>query len=212
MPREPQTGAGSLHLPKDIGVSESTAQTIENEWNTIGKVDAWLKAHGVHDNKEPDIVYQQVTVEGLLSVDMNTFTTLFATHMRWYNYASRLLADVRAHLLQVDNQMDDIKRDKRGHFRKFNEGKTKADRVTEDEVKDMIEGDPIFRALKLQQQELTQAKYKLESWAEGIESGLKTVSRQIENRKTESLGGNRAANMPGHAAGRWESRGMEPQR
>jgi hypothetical protein len=202
--RTPQTGG--LQLPTDVGVSATDAASIANAWNTMPLVDARLQAAGICPNIEPDIVYMPVTVDQLLAVDLKSYTVTFTTQLRWYNYVVRLLADIRAELLQVDSQIADIARKKRGEFRELNKVVSKADRKSVAEMEDATWQDPVYRTLSIMQQELTQAKLKVEAWGNEMERNLKTVSRQIENRKTEGQGGSREANMPGHAAGRWNGR------
>jgi hypothetical protein len=197
---------GGLSLPKDIGISASTAQAIESQWSTISDVDAQLAKQGIHANQEPDVECPDVTAEALLTPDVAAYTRVFSAQLRWYNYVTRLLADVRALLLQVDNEMDDIAAAKRTHFRQLNEGRTKTDRMSVGEMDDLILQDPHYRDLKLQRQKLEQQRMKLDAWESTLDKNLKTVSRQIENRKAEVTGGSRENNMPGHAAGRWEQR------
>lgn len=212
MRREPQASglqAGGLHLPRDIGVSTTEAQAIETRWNTIDKVDARLQQQGIHTNNQPDVTCPDVTAEALMHPDINEYTRVFAAQLRWYNYVTRLLADVRAVLLQIGNEMDDIERAKRTHFRSLNEGRGRTDKVSVVEMEDLIGQDPTYRSLKLQKQELDQQRIKLDAWGDSLDRNLKTVSRQIENRKTESIGGNREGNMPGHGAGRWENNHMK---
>ena len=201
--REPRTGG--LHLPKDVGVAESVAQTIETRWNTIGAVDAHLQQHGIHANPLPDIVCPVVTTEALITTNITEFTTIFSAQLRWYNYVTRLLADVRAVLLQVENEMDDIAAAKRTFFRQLGEGKKKTERMSAAEMQDSILQDPHFRDLKLQQQQLEQQKLKLDAWGESLDRNLKTVSRQIENRRAEGIGGQREGNMSGDANGTWRN-------
>lgn len=208
MPRDPQVG--QLHLPKDIGVGASTAQEIETRWNTIGRVDAWLQQHGFAPNPVPEIVCPTVTAEELMNPDMQRFTVVFSAQLRWYNYVTRLHADVKAMLLQLDNEMGDIEAAKRIHFRQLDEGKKDKDKMSATEMKDLISQDPHYRELRLVQQELQQQNLKISAWCESLDRSLKTVSRQIENRRAESQGAQREANMPGHSQGRWESRFGRP--
>jgi hypothetical protein len=197
--RMPRTGG--LHLPADVGVSQAQAASIADEWDTLQHVNANLAARGMQPNLEPDIVYTPVTAAQLTTANMNDYTVTFACHLRWYNYAVRLLADIRAEILGIDNRMGDIARIKRESFRKLDEGKKKSERMGAQEMTDSIESDPIYHTLKLRWQELEQARIKVDAWAEEMERNHKTVSRQIENRKTEALGGDRANNMPRHASG-----------
>lgn len=199
--RAPQTG---LQLPKDVGVSQTTADAVAAEWDTLPYVDSRLKDSGMQPNKEPDIEYLPVTAEQLMVPDVKQYTATYASHLRWYNYVVRMLADIRAELLQVQNQKGDIERVKRAGFRVINEGRKKTDRMSVQEMADIIEEDPTYHILKIREQELEQLKLKVTAWSEEMDRNLKTVSRQIENRRTEVQGGNRENNMPGAGRGRWE--------
>jgi hypothetical protein len=198
--RVPQTG---LRLPTDVGVSQATADAVANEWDTLPYVDQRLKDSGMQINREPDIEYLPVTADQLLVPEVKAYTTTYASHLRWYNYVVRLLADIRAELLQVENQKGDIERVKRAGFRIINEGRKKTDRMSAQEMADVIEEDPIYHTLRIREQELNQLELKVRAWSEEMDRNLKTISRQIENRRTEAQSGERESHMPGHASGRW---------
>ncbi len=202
--RTPHTGG--LHLPIDVGVSQDTAATVANEWDTLSHVNAHLAARGMQPNTEPEITYAPLTAAQLLTPDMKEYTTTFACHLRWYNYAVRLLAEIRAELLGVSNQMKDIARIKRTDLRKLEAEKKKSERMSAQEVEDATEADPIYHALKLRWQWLEQSRIKVDAWSSEMDENRQVVSRQIENRKTEDQAGNRASNMPRHAAGTWTGR------
>lgn len=206
--RTPQTGSGGLQLPKDVGVSESEARAIENAWSTIQRVNARLCASGLDENPEPDIECPVVTAEALLTPDIKDYTTVFAAQLRWFNYAVVLLADVRAIILEVDNAMEDIASSKRLKFKDDNKrvGKKSLDWMSEKEMADHIFQDPHYKELNLQKQKLEQERIKLDAKSNTLERNLKTISRQIENRKAEAVGGAREGNMPGHATGSWDRR------
>jgi hypothetical protein len=204
MTRQPQTGG--LQLPKDVGVSETTARAIENAWSTIERVNARLCARGLDENPEPTIECPIVTAEALLTPDVKEFTTIFAAQLRWYNYVVVLLGDVRAILLEVENAMEDIASTKRLAFKDANALLPKNDKTSEKEMADRIFQDPHYKALNRQKQELEQDRITLDARADTLERNLKTISRQIENRKSEAAGGQREGNMPGHATGSWERR------
>jgi len=201
--REPQTSG--LQLPTDVGVPQTVANEIANEWDTLPYVDARLREAGMSAAKEPNLAWEPVTAAQLLSPDITSFTTIFASQLHWYNHVVRVVADIRAELLQVENQMSDIERVKRGEFRAINESRKKVDRMSAQEMADNVDGDETYRILKVRKQELSQMKLKADAWAEELDRSYKTVSRQIENRKAENQAGNREANMPGHARGRWET-------
>ena len=206
MPRDPHTGAG-LSLPKDVGVSESTAKEIEDRWNTIGGVDDKLRALGIHANNIPDVVCPVVTAEALTTPDANQYTVTYASQLRWYNYAIRILADVKALKLQVDNEMNDIESTKRTLYRELDEGKKDKEKMSATEMKDRINQDAHYKGLKLQSQELEQHEIKVKAWAESLERNLAVVSRQIELRKIELQGGGREGNIPNaQRSGAWHPR------
>jgi hypothetical protein len=206
--RQPQTGpqepAGGLNLPKDVGVGAAAAYAIGTEWNTIAAVDALLLKRGIHDNPEPDVSCPVVTAEILTDPDVTKYSYVYASQLRWYNYVTRLMADIRAVILQVKNGMDDIETSKRGHFRQLNAGQDKPNRLDKSEMEDLIQQEPYYRDLKKQLQILEQQRIKVDAWAESLDRNLKTISRQIENRRTENNGGNREGNMPGAAIGAWQ--------
>lgn len=210
--REPQTGGLQLPDQKNLGISASEARATENAWSTIDKVRARMTAFGIADNPEPRVECPVVDAEALLTNDYKAYTTVFAAQLQWYNYTVRLLADVRAVLLEVDNAMDDLASAQRQRFRKINESAAKADKVPVNEMNDLIEQDPTYRTLKLQKQQLDQERILLDAKSDTLERNLKTVSRQIENRKAEAAGGNREGNMPGHAQGTWERGHQRPYR
>lgn len=211
--REPQTTGGlglTLPAPKDVGISESEARATENAWSTIDKVRARMTAFGLAENPEPRIECPDVTAELLLTTDIREYTMVFAAQLRWYNYTVRLLADVRSVLLEVDNAMSDIASSQRQKFRKMNESAPKSDKIAVNEMDDRIDQDPTYKTLKLQKQQLDQERILLDAKADTLERNLKTVSRQIENRKAEASAGNREANMPSHVSGRWEQNHQRP--
>ena len=198
---------GGLHLPEDVGVGETAAAAIESRWDTIQSVDEYLVKQGMLPNSIPECTCPPVTAELLSTTNTAQYTTLFASQLRWKNYAGRLLADIRAHLLQINNEMSDIETDRRITFRKMNETKAKSDRISSDEMVDRINIEPRYRELKIQGQQMQQLRLKLEAWDEELDRNMKTISRQIEVRKTEFTGGTRESNMPGHASGRWDGNG-----
>jgi hypothetical protein len=193
-------------LPADVGISQAEAAAIANEWDTMPRVNAMLKMRGMQPNIEPDIVYTPVTVEQLTTPDLKAYTVTYTCQLRWYNYSVRLLAEVRAELLGIENQMSDIARSKRTTFRKMDEGKKKSERMSASEMEDLIEMDPLYRSLKLQQQEVEQTRMQVDAWAKEMDESRQVVSRQISNRKSEAEGSNRENNMPGHATGTWDTR------
>ena len=199
MARTPQTTGASLSLPADVGISDVEIKTIQSEWGTLDRVNKKLAEWGMHNNPVPDVEYPPVTAEALMNPSGAAYTVVFAAQLRWYNYATRLLAEVRAAILEIENAMDDIATTRRSALRKLNDGIRRTEKLSAQDVTDMVNMDPNYRDLKLQLQPLEQMRIKLDAWTEGLDRSLKTVSRQIENRKTEFEGGRREGNMPAAA-------------
>jgi hypothetical protein len=200
--RAPQTGG--LRLPGDIGIGQQDADYIAGERDTLPYVDARLRMSGMQISQEPNVAYLPITAEQLLVPDAKSYTVTHTAHVRWYNHIVRILADIRAELLQVENEMADISRTKREHFRNLESGKKKSERMTVQTMSDVIESDPAYHTLAIRQQELQQLELKANAWCKEVETNVKVISRQIETRRMESDAGNRSANMPGQSRGRWE--------
>jgi len=203
--REPQTGG--LNLPKDVGLSEQATKNIEMQWDSHASVRDWLAQHGIHPLAEPQVMCPEVTPDMLLNPDPRSYAELFANLVQWQNYFDELLAEACACLLPIENEMEDIESAKRIHFRKMNEGKTKADRVTDDEVQDLILQDPRYRELKLSQQIFKQHKLFVETKVEQQGRKVRMVSRQVTIRQNELEAGQRAGNVGTsfkQAKGHWE--------
>lgn len=198
--------SGGLNLPVDVGTPASVAAETHNRWDTIDSVNAQLKTWGMHNNVEPDLECPQITAKLLTTTDIKEYSTLFAGQLRWYNYAVRLLASVRAGLLQVTNQMKDIARARRRELRATNNALPKPEKMTVEDLNDAVESDPHYIDLKIQHQTIEQFRMQLDAWAEELDRNLQTVSRQIENRKAEGTAGLREQNMPAAANGRWNER------
>lgn len=204
---------GGLHLPRDVGTAQSVAAAVESRWgSTIARVNNRLQQQGFYDVTMPDVHCPEVTTDILLTTDVRTYTVAYEGLLRWFNYTGVLYARIRATLLGVENEMDTIASKKRTLLREYNrklEKTQKKDVVNADEMEDIINEDVVYSDLKLQKQELMQAKIQLEARVEGLERSLRVVSRQVEIRKVESMGGNRAQNMPnplplpGPSRGQW---------
>ena len=196
-------GGGALVMPKDIGVSESDARAIEVQWDTIDAVDARLRSQGILPSTIPNVVCPEVTAEMLLTPDTNAYTTMYSAQNRRFNHVTRCLADVRAMLLQVTNEMEDIEATKRRTFRERDEGKKKTEKMGLAEMADHILADPHYRALKLQHQQYEQQRFKLDAKAKELESNMAVVSRQITIRGLEATQGGREGNIQNQAS-RWD--------
>jgi len=179
--RQPVTGG--LSIPKNVGVGETEQQKIHSTWDTIDKVEAELGMDGFIPMTTPEFECPQVTEEELTTEDSKSYTQTFARQFAWFNYSSQVLARVTVRLLQVENEQAIIASKMRDGFKeRIRNG---APKMTVEEMKDQINLDPRYQELMLQAQIYQQKKTVLSAFAEGIERGLKVISRQVEIRKGE---------------------------
>jgi hypothetical protein len=184
--RNPVTGG--LTVPKNVGVSETEQQNIHGKWDTIENVENELAMEGFVPMGTPEFECPQVTEDALTTPDSKEYTTTYARQLAWFNYSSQVLARVTAHLLQIENEMDFIESKLRKQFREVRRPKESGkgfDKMSAEEMKDEIRLDPRYSELTLQAQVFKQKKTELSVFVEGIERGLKVISRQVEIRKME---------------------------
>lgn len=206
MKRTPVLGGG-LRLPpaRELGVAASVVAKLEDQWNTVQRVDVRLAEMGMLPNNEPDVVWAPVSTELLLTADIKVYTTMYAAQLRWYNYANRLLANVKAEHLGLKNQLCDLQVKARKRIREL-AGK----KPSVSEINDTVENDPSTLDLRLRKQELEQLNIKLTAWVEELDESKKVVSRQIELRRAENEAGQREGNIPNGGRGAWQPRRQGP--
>jgi uncharacterized glyoxalase superfamily metalloenzyme YdcJ len=190
--RQPSTGG--LHLPTNVGIGQTEQQKTHHIWDTSGEVIERLKAEGFWTMDTPNYELPQITVETLTTADNTHYTTVYAQQLAWFNYATQILAKAKVEVLQTKNEMDLIESRMRKGFRdtaKANSIKPPSEQTIQDE----INLDARYSELKLYGQKMEQYKIMLDTFAEGIERGLKVISRQVEIRKMEMEQTN--VNIPG---------------
>jgi len=209
VPRTPVLG-GSLKLPpaKALMIGETSVVQAAERWNTLPQVEQDLKNKGVPGIIAPDVEYHPVTKEQLLTADINVYTAMYVNQLRWFNYANRVLADCKAELLQVTNQINDLESEVK---KKLRELKVEGKKLGVAEIKEQAENDGGTLDLRQRQQYLEQTKLKLEAWVEECDESKKVVSRQIELRREEGAGGRREGNLTagnhGPPQNNWRPRG-----
>lgn len=193
---------GGLNLPNNLGIGAGEETEVRERWRTLEFVQERLREWRVPENVVPDFEYVRVTAEMLLTASLTEYTRLYTGQLRWFSYINRLLAGVRGELLEVRNQLRQVELTTRKYLRAQNNALPKAARAPAAELDEAVETDVVYIELKLSCQTLEQTKLELEATAEELSESLKTVSRQIENRKTQDGYGDRNANLPNHVAGR----------
>lgn len=187
--RKPVTG---LSLPE--GVSPPEQESIHKKWDTHGTIEGELAMKGFISMDTPTFECPQVTEELLTTADNNAYTRAYAQQNAWFNYASQVLAQVTSHLLQYENEMEMIESKMRVTFR--NQIKSgMRDKMTKEEMQDEINLDARYSDLKHTAQTLKQKKIQLQAFVDGIERGLRVISRQVEIKKLEAE--QNRTNIPG---------------
>ncbi len=192
--RRPSTG---LNLPANVGIAESEAQKIHNKWDTADAVEGEIAMKGFVQSDIPPYQCPEVTEQVLTTEDNTEYTRVYAQLNSWFNYATQLHARVTTSLLQSENEMEMIESRMRVQFRERMRLGTKEDKMSAGEMQDQINLDPRYEELKLQAQIYKQKKITLAAFLDGIERGLRVISRQVEIRKMES--DQSRVNIPGRS-------------
>jgi hypothetical protein len=198
--RQPSTGG--LSLPTNVGIGATEQAKAHHQWDTSGEVLDRLKAEGFWTMDTPTFELPRITVDVLTTADNTMYSKVYAEQLAWFNYASQILAGAKIEVLQTKNEMDMIESKMRKQFR--DSAKVNGIKPNEKDIQDEINIDTRYSELKLYGQKMEQYKIMLDTFSEGIERGLKVISRQVEIRKMEIEQGN--VNIPGRDNGRMPRR------
>jgi hypothetical protein len=191
-------GKGGLRAPRVSGVGEKEGQDIHNRWQTYQEVKKYIENDlGFAPAAEPEFPCPQLTTDKLTTPDSKSYTETYAELLAWWQYASEKLAHVKAELLEVEDEMDDITVITRKRIRKEDKNKKKDQRLSLADISDTIESDIRFIELKQRKQTLAQFKEILGTRTVSIERSLKVISRQVEIRKLDFDQSQVASGMPG---------------
>jgi hypothetical protein len=202
---------GGLQISKLslVGGGESKHQEIHTRWETLPTVLEQFDEWGLPtDPREPKVECPVVTAEMLLTPDAASYTAMFANQRLWFNYAARRLSRIKVELLQTQTEMKDLARQSRQDCREINKTRKKIDRMTAEEINDVVETVPRYRELRVRELALLQFKTLASDIVEELESAMKLISRQVELRREDSRSGTNEQNMPGRANGRFS--GIRP--
>lgn len=183
-----------LRLPPNLGAPERTPvnKNIHARWDTFEGVEAELRQKGFTDCPRPDTEFPNLTAKQLTETPNKEYTALHALYLEWFRYTAEEFAKLRALVLQVKNEMEDISLDLKHHM-KNQPGK----KPTEEEINIAIGIHNRYRELKQLQQRAEQAKLIMETKVDYLERSLRVISRQVELRKIDAGQGGVNDNMPG---------------
>jgi hypothetical protein len=188
---------GGLHIPERMGMSTREEEAASTRWDTVVRVVDAVNNWGFSDAQSPKVEMPVVTADMLLTPDVNSYTTMYASVLQWFNYSNKLKARIIVELLGLENEMEDIEAETRKRLRRENEQRPKEDKLTAQAINDEIVTAPRYRELKIRAQEVKQLKIEMDARCEELERTLRVVSRNIEVRKEEMGAGRTEGNMPG---------------
>jgi hypothetical protein len=190
--RKPVTG---LQIP-DIPPPEQ--ESLHKKWDTINLVEGELAMKGFIPMDTPQYQCPQITEDLLTTANNEQYTQTYAQQLAWFNYSAQVLAGVTSHLLQYENEMEMIESKMRVAFRNGIRAGER-DKMTKEEMQDEINLDVRYQELKHTAQMLKQKKTQLQAFVDGIERGLRVISRQVEIKKLEAE--QNKTNIPGRQFG-----------
>lgn len=177
---------GGVHFPQQLGTSAATKQAVHERWSTLTAVEADLAQKGLGVLQQPKFAYPgSVTPEELTTQNNQAYSTLYAQHLGWYNFTAEIVAHVRAYLVQIDNEMEDIASRLRIGERERNKGRQKDEKLSKDDIEDGIRQEPRYRDLTLERQRYQQHRLLVEARLEAMYRNLQVLSRQVTIRANE---------------------------
>lgn len=190
---------GGLRLPSSLGVGASVQREVHEQWTTLPSIQEELGGHGFTPLPAPTFAYPgTVSPEQLTNQNNTLYSTLYAEHLAWYNYTAEIVALIRATLVELENEMDDIASRIRRDEREKNKRQTVRDnRLSGDDIRDLILQEPRYRSLLQDKQRYDQKKLLMEAKLDAMDRNLRVLSRQVEIRKTELERTQTGSNMPG---------------
>lgn len=179
-------GGRGLRLPSTMGTSATTKQEVHETWTTLEGEEAKLRAQGLPLLAQPTFERPgSVTPEELTNPNNTSYSTLYAQHLGWYNFIAEVVARVKAHLVQVDNEMTDIASRLRIQEREKNKIRQKEDKLSKDDIEDTVLQEPRHRELTLERQRFYQSRLLAEAQLEAMYRNLQVLSRQVTIRSNE---------------------------
>jgi hypothetical protein len=184
--------------PSNLGVPERTPvnNQVHRRWDTFAEEEAKLHMQGFTDADKPLNEFPQLTAQQLTTLPNDQYTALHATYLEWFRYTAEIFAKLKANILQLDNEMEDIeltiKRDMKG-------GRDK--KPTADDLEIAVGTTPRYVELKQLKQRAEQAKILLETRVDYLERSLRVISRQVELRKIDAGQGMVNNGMPARGRG-----------
>lgn len=187
---EPQQPHGGLRLQtRVVGVGESEADQIHNEWSSYDIVKEYLETSlAFVSPPEPEFACPPLRVEDLTTTDNKAYTETYARRVAWFGFYSEKKAEHDAIVLEIDAEMNVIETRIRTQLRKTSNkttasGEPKAPPAQA--MEDAINSDVRYLELKKKKVFHGQVLKRLNARVETLDREIRLTSRQVEIRRQE---------------------------
>lgn len=186
------TGQGGLVIPDLIGLTDTELDEIARQHDTFDEVETELTKWGFSPMEKPRYQCPELTPEVLATVNMTQYSSTYTQFNAWYGYAHNTLARLKAVRLGIEREMNTIGRGMRMAMHKQKAAGTK---LTKEYLEDLVESNPRYSQLALEEQKLDQQVMLVESQVNSLERDLRLISRQVELLRMEHDNGRIDSNM-----------------
>lgn len=172
-----------------LAFPDGYGQQLNEYWDTFDAVEADLAKLGIFPLEKPRSVIPDVTAELLTSHNDVQYAEAFARMRAWYDYILNVRARQKALEIQLENQMDILATDtKQAYLRHAEDHGMK--KPSEEIIKHYVKAQPRYQELIREIQPIKQKLVILDGRLDGLDKGLKILSRNLEliRQKIESEG------------------------
>jgi hypothetical protein len=173
----------------------SAEDAIHQWWETFDRMELELQEAGVPPTEVPTSTRPKLTAEILATPNYQQFTEIYSIFGEWFGYIVDYHARVRAKLIEIVNEMNDIEVMMRENMREAAKAPG-VKKLSQLEMSDKIESLPQYRELKRERQKWDQQRIMLDGRLEQTSRDLKIISRQVEIRGQEMERQRIMGNMP----------------
>jgi len=192
----------TLRLPQALGPGEMEEELITQSWNTFDDIELELTMMGFEPLEKPKHSRPQLTLEILATPNSREYTEIYLKVEAWHNFAFNTMARIKAIMIGLQNEQNDIARSIRKEAAAPDPQGAKKPKANKASIEDLIEDHPRYRELTFMMQQYDQKKIILQSHVDSLDRDLKMVSRQVEIRRQDLDNGKRGGNISGHGGRR----------
>jgi len=186
-----------MRIKEPVAMSDHEEKAIRNKWTAvIDDAKGELNTKGFFVPEKPDFSPELLTKDNLIGTSPEAYAKLYTEHLHWYNYAAPYMAEIRATLSGTKTALNDMETTIRDGIRRTSI--SKEDKLTVQELKDVVWLDPRYQELQLLHQKYEQMKDMMSAHMDIMDRNMKLISRIEEERKVEFSGERRSGNV-GHS-------------